>query len=450
MFWLLLIVYALVRALSFFLIEHTLASGIIATVIVLAFSWMCWKDISLGWKLLVLELLLDGAGHFFELGGLLLRTWLLGAFAIVWLIQKNRARAFPLPNKRLLAVLCVFTIVCIGAIVNGAVRGNSPLYIAQDVILYLFITLLFPALDSDIHWQPLYDSAFKVFIIGSAIFSALTLALYSSGQFVLQDRYYHWFRDIAAGKITDLGSHFFRVVNAEHILFVPIILVLIALLIKNSHDKKLWGLLAAALFVITINFTRIYFLALAVGAVLLFSRTHWRVWFKTCGLTIVLALVIFLGTHLVASRGTSLGLELIGIRVGGAVAPTDPSAAIRRALLPDIKAHIAGRPLIGSGLGTEISYSDPATGEIITRTQFDWGYFEMITELGAVGTLAFLALLVLIIRQFTTAHPHERGLTAGAWSFFITNITTPALFQGFGVLFFAYLAARSNKNRDPS
>lgn len=441
----LLAFYIAIRSLSFFLIGFPHAQEAIAAILIGVFLVACLKNISTGWKLLVVELLLDGAGHFFELRGLLLRTWFLGIFAAAWFWHTCKKRSFVRPQKNTIIALAAFGAVLLWAIVNGFLRHNSPHMILQDAILYLFILVLFPALEMDVQWQPLYDAATKVFIFGSALFSLLTFALYSTGLSILQDPYYHWFRDVAAGKITDLGSHFFRIVTADQILFVPIILILFSLLLKNSRDKKLWTLLLASLVVVILNFTRIYFVALGVGALILLWPAPFKQWFKVSSLTLAASALIFFSAHIVASRGQSFGLELLGVRVRGISPQTDVSAAIRVALLPDIKQHIKSRPLFGSGLGTEITYIDPVTHETKTRTQFDWGYFEMITELGAVGATIYIALLAIIIYNFAHTNPHATGIVAGAIALFVINITTPALFQGFGVLYFAFLTAYNYK-----
>jgi len=441
----LLVLYIVVRAASFFLKDIPIGNEIVGALAVALFLYTCFKNQSIAWTILVLELLLDGAGHFFEFNSLLLRTWLLGIFACFWAWKIVRTKKLPpLPPKNLLITFGIFGAFLSWAIVGGFLRDHNTTYVIQDAILYLFALLLFPALEFETRENAIYQTAMRVFIWGSAIFSAITLTLYSLGLAVLQDSYYHWFRDVAAGKITDLGAHFFRIVTAEQLFFVPIILVLMSLLIKKS-EKKYWLLLATSLFVLTLNFTRIYILALVVSALTLLYRESWKQWLKISALSLGAFLLIFFGTHIAASRGQSLGLELLGVRVTGVRAPTtDPSGAIRLALLPDIKKTIAQHPLLGSGLGTTATYVDPITKQPQTRTQFDWGYFEMIAELGILGTLAYLAFLGTILYNFARATkletPLSRGLFAGALSLFIINITTPALFQGFGILYFIYLA----------
>lgn len=444
----LLISYSALRALSFFLIDFAIARELIAAVLIGFFIYFCIKNLSLAWKILVLELLLDGAGHFFDWNSLLLRTWVLGIFAGIWLWQKLRTRSrLSLPPKNIVTTLMIFGIFLAWALINGILRDNSTAFAVQDTILYLFILLLFPALEFEHDWQSLYTVATKVLIFGSTIFSVLTLALYSTHIFTLTDPYYHWFRNVAAGKITDLGLDFFRIVLPEQLLFVPIILILFSYLIKKVSDKKLWVLLACSLIVLTLNFTRIYFLGLIVGAIFLFYRAPWKNWLRAGSVTLAMFLAIFFSIHLATSRGESLGLELLGVRISGLRAPTtDVSGAIRMAMLPNIFSTITARPWFGSGLGTTVTYIDPATNTSQTRTQFDWGYLEMIAELGIVGTAAYLLLLATIIYNFARVHLQTyigRGLLAGALALFIINITTPALFQGFGVLYFVFLAVAS-------
>ncbi|MCX6780649.1 MAG: hypothetical protein NT003_00820 [Candidatus Magasanikbacteria bacterium] len=212
----LLAFYIALRALSFFLKDSSASLEIIAALLIGAFIYSCVKNISLAWKLLVIELLLDGAGHFFELRSLLLRTWFLGIFACAWITHKLKARSkIIFPQKNISIALAIFGAFFFWAIINGLMHKNSVTFVLQDAMLYLFVTLLFPALEFEHDNQMINALATKIFIFGTTIFSAITFALYSSRLFFLTDPYYHWFRDIAAGKITDLGLNFFRIVLPE-------------------------------------------------------------------------------------------------------------------------------------------------------------------------------------------------------------------------------------------
>lgn len=454
----LIFLFVFLRICSFFTYELVLFNQIIGAGLVALFVFFCFKKISFAWIILVTELLLDGAGHFFEIQGLILRTWFLGIFGLFWVIQKIRQRQFALPvQKFFLWQIVAVTSVIILAAVNGFVKNNTPLYILQDAILYFFLFLLLPASEFVSETKKYFSVSLKAFIVGSGIFSLFTFFYYSSGIGILRDEYYHWFRNIAGGKITDLGDNFFRIVLSEHLFIVPILLVLTSLLIHNSKNKKLWLLVIPTSVVLVLNFSRIYFVALAVGMLILAIKNSFKKWFTVSALVTTCVLTFFSSFYLFASRGNSLGLELLGLRIGGTTNPNEEvSGAIRLAILPKAIEKIQSHPIIGSGLGTTITYTDPATKAQVTRTQFDWGYHEVLAELGIVGTIIFLFFLLSIVfslgRNIYTSSaqkenlPLLRGLFAGAISLFVINITTPALFQGFGILYFVLLLILLQQN----
>ena len=92
--WLLTLAYTFIRVLSFATYTYPVANEIIAGVLVGVFVYICFKHPKLGWLILVSELVLDGVGHFFELQNLLLRTWFLGTFGLIWLVTKIRQKDF--------------------------------------------------------------------------------------------------------------------------------------------------------------------------------------------------------------------------------------------------------------------------------------------------------------------------------------------------------------------
>lgn len=444
---LLVAAYTLIRSLSFLTYHNPAANEMMAGILILGFTYSCIRNLKWGWLLLVAELLIDGAGHFFELQGLLLRTWFLGIFVVAWGIHAIRIKKISLPPRSILYSGIGLGIFVLYAVINGFYHSHATTYILQDAIVYAFLGLLFPAFEWKKELEKPFVYLIKAWIIGSALFSAVTLFMYSSGIGYLPDTYYHWFRNIASGKITDLGNHFFRIVLPEHVLIVPIILVLAAFLIHNPKNKMLWVLQFCSALVLALNFSRIYFLALAVGLLLLVIKQNIKHWFMVSAISGISVLILFSSAHLIASRGQSSGLELLGLRLGGSVAPTaDVSGAIRLAILPDAIRQIKAQPLLGSGFGAMVSYIDPATKESVSRTQFDWGYLEMLAELGILGTAAFLLFFIIILKStakaaYISSEPNTlaHGLVAGACSLAIINITTPALFHGFGILYFVLM-----------
>ncbi|MBI5022671.1 MAG: O-antigen ligase family protein [Candidatus Magasanikbacteria bacterium] len=450
--WHALLIYAFVRVSSFLTWNNEFANQLIAAILVAAFGYICVKKMSLAWLILVAEFFLNGAGHFFELFGLLTRTWFLGIFGIIWLAQKIKQDKFnPRLQRNIRVSMMLVGFFLIISIINGLINQHAGILVAQDAILYLFFLLLFPALEFLKFPDVTLDKIAKGYILGSTVFSAVTFFIYSNGIGFLPDVYYHWFRNIAAGKITDLGSNFFRIVLPEHLLLVPAILIIAAYLMKDLKSKALWFYIFCALFVIMLNFSRIYFVGLAVGFIILTFKQNLKRWFMVSAIVVVSIFIMFISTHFIASRGQSIGLELLGLRIGGVTAPTDElSGAIRLALLPDIWRTIKLNPWLGSGLGTTVSFIHPVTKVLETRTQFDWGYLEMLAELGILGASAYAIFLLIILYslarhayqakgQANAPNPLLSGLLAGGAALFVINLTTPALFQGFGVLYFVFI-----------
>lgn len=448
------IAYGAVRLFSLATYDYSEFNQIIAALLVLSFAWLSYKNLKLAWLVLVTELILDGAGHFFELHNLLLRTWFLGIFGLMWLVSKFKNKTILFPNKLTsYSLLGLGTLLFFSAI-NGWYHAHTPLHIIQDLILFGFLILLFPALEWKADTEKIFPLLIKIWIWGTGLFSLITLIIYSSGWGTLPDTYYHWFRNVASGKITDLGNHFFRIVLPEQVIIVPIILVLAAYLITDLRNKKWWFYLSSSLFILALNFSRIYFVALAIGFFVLLSRHTWKKWLLVSITSASLLLALFIGTQLVVSRGQSTGLALLGVRVNGTTVPTsDVSGAIRLAILPDALQQITTRPWFGSGLGATISYIDPVSQAKITRTQFDWGYLEMLAELGIIGALVYGIFFLSVLKQVVdysrhTPSPLIHGLLAGALSLVVMTITTPALFHGFGMLYLILLMAITTKNKN--
>jgi O-antigen ligase len=446
------LVFLFIRILSFTTVSFPLFNQFIAGASILSFFFICKKNLGNGFLFLILEFLLDGAGHFFELHGLLLRTWFLGIFGLFWTVDqwKNQSWKEVLTRKQFFLFCSV-----IGVIVFSTLRGfffhHDANNILQDAIVYFFLFLLFPAVQFQAHIKKYIPHITEAFFIGSAFFSLSSFVWYSSFLGVLRDPLYHWFRNVAGGKITDMGDQFFRIVLPEHLYLVPLFLIFTSLLLATPQKKKYWFYILLCSILLALNFSRIYFVALAAGMLVLFVKNNVkRTIFVSAGVTLSV-LLCFSMLYAGASRGKSLGLELIGLRIGGATSPrAETSGAIRMAILPDALSTIKQHPLLGSGLATTVTYIDPASQLPVTRTQFDWGYLEMLAELGIIGTVTYLFFLISILvslfkiaYQKNSSHNEHtlllRGLFAGGISLFVINITTPALFHGFGILYFILL-----------
>ncbi|HLD60951.1 MAG TPA: O-antigen ligase family protein [Patescibacteria group bacterium] len=473
-----LIVYTLLRVFSYFFSPetplhaanpvNTVVSGIMLLVIG---YWLLARN-PLGWYAIALEIILGGAGGYLAAGPLSLRTCLLLISILIYFGQKlrdHKLKELFQQNKTVVYLFsALFLAVGISAI-HGFLAGHNKNFIFPDTIPYLFLLYYFPlkelitAKSSNLQ---IFKSSLLAAILGNFLLIIFTFIGYSSELFVLQDSYYHWYRDVAIGKITELPFHFYRLVINEHLLLVPIILWLLSCVIARrseertttsqspSSTKKPWDYYVAPLLVMTlliilsINLTRIYMLALAFGYLFLFSKQHWKRWFVYGVVSCLLFVVSFTSIHLVASRGQSLGWELFGLRLQSIVQPSiEESAFSRKLLLPKIVDKIKQQPILGTGLGDTVTVYSPVFKKEVTTPHFDWGYLEILAEMGIFGLLAWLFLITSILSRLRINKPPSPAEAPYGWAkaglaaLLVINLTSPALFHVLGIIWLTYLLA---------
>ncbi len=342
----------------------------------------------------------------------------------------------------------------------SAIRGytfDHPLaLIRADSIPYLFFLYYFPlrSLIKDSEYKAEFLSVSQSLIIaaviGSALFMGTTFALYSSHFLVLQDTYYHWFRDVANGKITALPFNFFRIVLNEQLLLIPLILVATDSLIKrqalfSSITKwRHYILIGALLGILAINITRIYLIAWVIGLAFLISKRFFKRWLTISALSGVAFLTIFTTIHTISSRGTSLGLELFGLRLQSIVSPAiEDSSLSRTLLLPKIIAKIKSHPILGNGLADTVTVYSPGVKRDITTPQFDWGWLEIWAELGIIGLLAWaLSCGLLLLRMLQSQAPSWQAASLVALG--ACTITAPVIFHVLGIVWLVILLSTLN------
>ncbi len=450
----LLIAFFAVRAMSYAMAPHIILQNILAAALVFTLIILYFKKPTYAWYLVLAEIFLGGSGHFVEFYGLSIRTLFLVVYVCLYTghqILTRHKRAELLIPRTLYLLLGTFILSVLWAALSGMLHHNATKLIIQDVIPFAFFALLLPAhqLVKDKSSYPFLIRLALVFIFGSALFSLLTLILFSTGTTLLQGSYYHWFRDIVGGKLTNMGNGFWRIVAPEHLLVLPITLVVSSLLMRQKRNTLLYAALLACLFILTINFSRGYFLALFVALIPLLYKHTFKQWFTTSAITCASILLIFCTTSFMASAGTTFGLELFGLRIQSFTSPRiEESTYTRSALLTPIVQKFKSHPIVGSGFGSTVTFINPVTQKEITTPQFDWGYFEIITEFGLIGALvyfflvAFIIYLTILYIKTTTLHPDFLvGILGGLVSLLITNITAPALAHVFGILYLTFTLA---------
>lgn len=437
------------RILSFFVADYPILQAAILAALIILFIWVYFRQPQWAWRMLLAEFFLGGNGHLFELGGLAIRTLLVYIFLALYGINKFKLNTFltlSRPIRYLLGSLA--GIVCFSAIF-GFLRHHVSLYIIQDAIPFSFFLLIIPA--NEYLWLPETQRwtirLIASFLVGSAVFSIFTLSLFATAVFRLQDSYYHWFRDVIGGKITDVGENFFRIVAPEHLL-LPFVLIILCAYLMNKPEKKIlpWILLTIGTIPFALNVSRTYMLAYLCGLAALRLYYHTKDWLTVSVGASAISIVLFLGIHFIASGGRSFGSELIFQRFSALESPgLEISAATRQELLRPIMRKIKAHPVLGSGLGDTLTYSDPKTGGVLTTRQFDWGYLEIWAKLGLLGFICSLLLLsYLIVKTWHRTSDTQplsslgAGLSGGLIAQAFMTITTPALFHVLGVFFLIF------------
>jgi len=453
---LLLLIFGGVRLLSFYIAPHAILQAIIVFVLVFVLGLTFFKNPNHAWMIILGELSLGGSGHLFEFFGLSIRTVLLIVFSFLWLgysLSNPTSDTFKIYiSHRLYYVLLPLTVMLIIASGVGIFNGHSTASVIQDLIPFVFFVLLLPAFhlfrdEKTLHY---FIRLIIVFLIGSALFSLFTFVLFVTKQAEIHGVFYTWFRDIAMGKITYVTDFFYRIVLPEHLLIPPLLLIICALLMRNEKHNRMWRFLFfSGTIVLALNFSRAYLLGFIVGLLFLKYKHLLRRWFIVSLWSIAMMILIFMSINIASSMGKSLGLEIAGVRIGSMVLPeTEISTNTRTVLLSPIFAMIKAHPIIGSGLGATLTYINPYTYAQITTRHFDWGYLEMLAELGLFGSLALLLVVIVLIhelikkiRSISDYHDFYIGLLGGIIALLITNITAPALYHVLGIFYLAFVMA---------
>ena len=452
-----LMFYTVIRVFSYFFspttplysanpINWLVSAGILGAAI----YFLLKKDIR-GWFIIAAELILGGAGSFLEIGGIALRTILLVVAMGIFVYQTIAEKKYQIfwQNKYTVFATCGLVLAASLAATIGYLHGHPLKLIIADLIPYFFFLYYFP-LSQLIISENSRRITFRMIlaaIIGNFLFIYGTLVGFSTKLFVLQDNYYHWFRDVASGKITDYATGFFRIVLNEQLLLIPLFLVLFSYQLRKDkikHHRLITLASILLLAILTINLTRIYLVALAVGMLLLFSFKNWKKWFVYSAIATGIFVSIFVLTNLAATKGKSLGLEYLGLRLQSIAAPTiEDSSLSRTLLLPKIWEKIKTNPVLGTGLGDTVTVYSPVFKQEITTPHFDWGYLEIWAEMGLIGLLAWFVLIGYILWLLRPNLASGVPLAA----LLAINLTSPALFHVMGILLITILATIAAKNQ---
>lgn len=448
-------VYILARVLSYLTYESIVFTSIISAAVAIYFVYIYFREPRLVLPFIIGEWLLGGNGGLFQFFGLSLRTLLIAMFIFLWLIDFTNQRKFwtsILPQPWLNRILSALGVIIVVSAVRGLFLGNSPVDVMHDLIPFTYLIVLFPLI---YFWHEFEcDRAFGyivalvyAYIIGTALTSLFTLFAFSYGGALIHGDYYLWFRNILAGKVTSLSNGFYRVIEPAQMWLVPIVAVLVALVGKNKSKLSTWFLLMMAFIPLAINLSRTYYIAIffATLALIMFSG-EWKKCLAGALKSATLFLVVVFVLAISATGAKSFGVDLLLSRVTGDAdgGSAELSVLSRELRLPVIFEKISLHPFAGNGIGSRLDVYDPVTETNVSTTQYDWGYLEMVSELGIIGTILLCAVwFYTAIRSAIQArkenHPSERifkwGIFAGVIGLCIANIFAPIMYHAMGIIF---------------
>jgi O-antigen ligase len=166
-------------------------------------------------------------------------------------------------------------------------------------------------------------------------------------------------------------------------------------------------------------------------------KMKWKVIITSLGLVIISGLISVMLINFVFGAG-------INKRVNA----SDPAASSRWKMLPPLIQEIKQHPIIGSGLGTTITYqSDDPRFKNETNPQgwlttyaIEWGYLDFVLKFGIIGIMVYLWFLGFIVWEGwkLTKLGNQEAIIAGGFLLGLivvgaTHILSPYLNHPLGI-----------------
>lgn len=396
------------------------------------------------------ELVIGSQGYLlgFPVGGftISLRLGLFLAVMVAWVAWVVRDRKVYFFASRFWKwYIALVTFLCIGVVV-GYVFGNSLSNIFFDWNGYLFFGLILPftqAVRSRRQVQRLLATLIAgVVILGLQTMMILFLFSHQTVYIDYLPSVYQWIRDLRIGEITLQPNGFYRVFFQSHIYVLYVLCVSIALCIRRFRWQTALVIMTSVT-LIFLSYSRSFWLAaLAALAglamyVLWKQRSVWRrlaITYGIVGLGFGLGYIFVLGlVNIPLPSGLGSGVSVSSLIIERTQNPAQEAAGSSRlALLKPLLQKNLEHPLLGSGLGTTVTYVTKDPRALVdhpdgwyTTFAFEWGYLDLWLKLGVAGLTVYLGLLwSLLAGAYDIVHEQLRGQSS-RW--FIIGV-------GFGLL----------------
>ena len=371
--------------------------------------------------------------------------------------------------------LYILAAVCLLGLIIGYVNQNQLTNIFFDFNAWLYFLYILPFLYK-LNKKSDLNKIIQIFTAGItfvAVKSLLFLYLLSHQVSFIRNLY-KWGRDTGFGEFTAVSDSVFRIFSQGQIFILIGFFIFLSVLIlredlnyKKKLNQKILILLFLFLSVIILSLSRSFWLSLALTGLmfLLILIKPYRFRFKNIGF-IILKLIVLTGLAYSLIIGIiyipfpSQGEIDAGSMIKNRFNLNESAVSSRWSQLPELTSKIKENPIFGSGFGATITYNsqDP---RILTEenpegkyTTFilEWGYLDLIFELGLLGIFAYLYLLFSILKKYyhlwkqKTDHFNRAliiGFVLGLFSLMIVHVFTPYLNHplGIGYLLIMYVVA---------
>ncbi|MDP2631289.1 MAG: O-antigen ligase family protein [Candidatus Uhrbacteria bacterium] len=451
-------------------------------LVLLATLAISWKSLPHGLIIAFAEVFVGGHGHLLDSDifgfSVSIRMVIFVAVMLVWLIKWLKHDIKP----QIIAIRDVPWVIIFVAVVVGTVIGflnNNPANVFDDMNGFVVIAYLLPLIS--IQWTQTLRRELLQTLAASVIwlvFSSLLLSiLFTHLDGKTLDPLYKFVRDSRIAEITlqtvsnsngevtnELGSkllgdggYWYRIFMPSQWFMVVMATLLVSaflMLWRSQRVPELTALFFAVLIGAGItSMSRSFLIGFGLSSILLFFvglKTGKKAVSNVARRTIYLSLLLVAGFGVVwASVAVAPNPDITDAAFYKTSADVGREAGVtsRWQLLTPMMEQISESPIIGSGFGTEVTYTtdDPRiraqseSGEQTTY-RFEWGYQDIWLKMGVLGILGFLLYLVSLIRVglfSVNRHGHAwlvSGLVASVIGLFVVHIFSPYLNHPIGLI----------------
>ncbi|MGB9680855.1 MAG: O-antigen ligase family protein, partial [Minisyncoccia bacterium] len=402
-------------------------------------------------------------GRLFEFKDLSIRLVLFIVLMAIWFGKKifQQQPIYALRGKLALPFSILLFFIVFGAW-RGLLTNGSTNIVFGDIVNYLYILLFLPfsELIRDFDFKKKLIEVMGGAVLALFLLSLITLILFSSGILFVHEPsgFYWWFRQVLDGKITKIDFNFYRIVTSAHLLILPIFLIYLSSLMNKKINGKFRfsvAILAAlASFIILVNFGRAYLMGLIFGLLFLVIGISWKYWLRFELVVILLLIIEMVVIVFCCSRFQVSSINLVEERLNSIFGPSEElSVLTREQRLIATKNLLSRFPILGTGLGTFVSFFDPNAQKEQITYHLDWGYLEIWLELSIFGLISFLYFIYLVIKRIILLARSDSGLNqrllvglgSGLLALVVATLTGPYLFHCLGMAYLVLSAALVNQ-----